>query len=96
MDRLFTGVRAPSTLGSFLRAFSHGQVRQLYAAVRRLLPQPAAHTPLPPGAHTVAYADINDTIRRTYGYAEQGAGYRSSKVKGLNALLVCPPRWPRR
>ncbi|GGJ53151.1 hypothetical protein GCM10010121_074970 [Streptomyces brasiliensis] len=31
--------------------------------------------------------DIDDTIRRTYGYAKQGAGYGYSKVKGLNALL---------
>ncbi|MFE7246149.1 hypothetical protein ACFU9C_50890, partial [Streptomyces sp. NPDC057580] len=34
-----------------------------------------------------AYVDIDDTIRRTYGYAKQGAGYGYSKVKGLNALL---------
>jgi hypothetical protein len=88
MDRLFTGVRAPSTLGSFLRAFSHGHVKQLHAVARRLLPQLAAHTPLLPGAHTVAYVDIDDTIRRTYGYAKQGAGYGYSKVKGLNALLA--------
>jgi hypothetical protein len=31
MDRVFTGVRAPSTLGTFLRAFSFGHVRQLDA-----------------------------------------------------------------
>ncbi len=30
----FGGIRAPSTLGSFLRAFTHGNVRQL-AAVHR-------------------------------------------------------------
>ena len=88
MERLFTSVRAPSTLGSFLRAFSHGHVKQLHAVARRLLPRLAAHTPLLPGANTVAYLDIDDTIRRTYGYAKQGAGYGYSKVKGLNALLA--------
>jgi len=88
MDRLFTSVRAPSTLGSFLRAFTHGHVKQLHAVARRLLPQLAAHTPLLPGASTVAYLDIDDTIRRTYGYAKQGTGYGYSKVKGLNALLA--------
>jgi Transposase DDE domain group 1 len=31
--------------------------------------------------------DIDDTIRRTHGYAKQGAGYGYSKVKGRNALL---------
>jgi hypothetical protein len=38
-----------------------------------------------PGADQVAYVGIDATIRRTYGYAKQGAGYGSSKVKGLNA-----------
>ncbi len=31
MGRLFTGVRAPSTLGTFLRSFTFGHVRQLDA-----------------------------------------------------------------
>jgi hypothetical protein len=31
--------------------------------------------------------DIDNTIRRTHGYAKQGTGYGYSKVKGLNALL---------
>ncbi|MGW0633948.1 IS1380 family transposase, partial [Streptomyces sp. NPDC002758] len=87
MPRLFTGVRAPSTLGSFLRSFTHGHVKQLHAVARRLLPRLAAHTPLLPGADQIAYVDIDDTIRRTHGYAKQGTGYGYSKVKGLNALL---------
>ncbi|MFI5634832.1 hypothetical protein ACIA8E_36885 [Streptomyces sp. NPDC051664] len=93
MDRLFGGVRAPSTLGSFLRASTHGQVKQLQAVARRLGPQLASHTLLLPGAATVAYLDIDDTIRRTHGYAKQGAGYGYPKVKGLNALpaVLCAP-----
>ncbi|WP_405680163.1 IS1380 family transposase [Streptomyces sp. NBC_01238] len=87
LPRLFSGVRAPSTLGSYLRSFSHGHVKQLHAVARRFLPELAAHTPLLPGADQVAYVDIDDTIRRTYGYAKQGAGYGYSKVKGLNALI---------
>lgn len=75
LPRLLSGVRAPSTLGSFLRSFSHGHVKQLHAVARRLLPNLAAHTPLLPGAGQVAYVDIDDTIRRTHGYAKQGAGY---------------------
>ena len=42
MGELFDGVRAPSTLGSFLRAFSWGNVRQLEAVNRRLLAELAA------------------------------------------------------
>ena len=37
MGGLFTGVRAPSTLGTFLRSFSFGHVRQLDAVASRLL-----------------------------------------------------------
>jgi hypothetical protein len=87
MDRLFEGVRAPSTLGSFLRAFTFGHVRQLDAVASRLLARLAAGTPLLPGAGQVAYVDIDDTVRATHGYAKQGAGYGYSGVSGLNALL---------
>ena len=41
-----------------------------------------------PGARQVAYVDIDDTVRETYGYAKQGAGYGYTGVKGLNALLA--------
>ena len=37
MRKLFTGTYAPSTLGSFLRAFSFGHARQLEAAASRWL-----------------------------------------------------------
>jgi hypothetical protein len=36
MPGLFGGIRAPSTLGSFLRSFTWGNVRQLDAVGRRL------------------------------------------------------------
>ncbi len=47
--RLFTGVRAPSTLGTFLRTFTFGHVRQLDAVLSRLLIKLTRHTPLLPG-----------------------------------------------
>lgn len=89
MGRAFAGIRAPSTLGSFLRAFTHGHVQQLAAVCRKILPALASHAPLLPGADAIAYVDVDDTIRRTYGYAKQGAGIGYSKVKGLNALIGC-------
>jgi hypothetical protein len=33
----FDQIRAPSTLGTFLRAFTHGHVRQLNTVLRRTL-----------------------------------------------------------
>jgi hypothetical protein len=88
MDRLFTGLYAPSTLGSFLRSFAFGHVRQLDAVAARLVANLATHAPLLPDAARIAYLDVDDTIRATYGYAKQGAGYGYSGVKGLNALLA--------
>src|SRR3954464_7259118 len=37
MSRVFTGAYAPSTLGSFLRSFAFGHVRQLDAVASRFL-----------------------------------------------------------
>jgi hypothetical protein len=88
MGTLFTGSYAPSTLGSFLRAFTFGHVRQLDAVAARVTANLAAMTPLLPGADQVAYVDIDDTVRQTYGYAKQGVGYGYTGVKGLNALLA--------
>ena len=88
MGRLFTGISAPSTLGSFLRSFGFGHVRQLDAVAARLVVNLAGQTPLLLDAGQIAYLDVDDTIRATYGYAKQGAGYGYSGVKGLNALLA--------
>ena len=88
MGRLFIGTYAPSTLGSFLRCFAFGHVRQLDAVAARLVANLAARAPVLPGAGEVAYLDVDDTVRATYGYAKQGAGYGYSGVKGLNALLA--------
>jgi hypothetical protein len=88
MARLFAGVRAPSTLGTFLRTFTFGHVRQLDAVAARLLVNLAGHTPLLLGADQVAYIDVDDTVRGTYGYHKQGAGRGYTGVKGLNALIA--------
>ena len=88
MGRLFDGVRAPSTLGTFLRAFRFGHVRQLDAVAARFLAGLARHAPIIAAGEPVTYLDIDDTVRATFGYAKQGAGYGYSGVKGLNALLA--------
>ena len=88
MGRVLTAGRAPSTLGTFLRSFTFGHVRQLDAVASRLLVNLAGRSPLLVGADQVAFVDIDDTIKATYGHKKQGAGYGYSKVKGLNALLA--------
>src|SRR6185312_5002895 len=49
MPDLFGGIRAPSTLGSHLRSFTGGNVRQLETVNRLLLGELARRAPLPPG-----------------------------------------------
>jgi len=85
MGRLFGQVRAPSTLGTFLRLFTFGHVRQLDAVAARLLARLAAATPVLAGAANVVYLDLDDTVRQTYGYAKQGAGVAIQRSKGSTA-----------
>jgi len=88
MGRLFGGVRAPTTLGTFLRGLKFGHVRQLDAVAARFLAGLAVHGGLVDTAAALTYLDMDDTMRRTYGYAKQGSSYGYSGVKGLNALLA--------
>lgn len=67
MGRLSTRLRAPTTLGTHLRANTFGHFRQLDAVASQLLVGRAEHTPVLPGADRVAYLDMDDTIRTTYG-----------------------------
>ena len=89
LGRLFTAGRAPTTLGTHLRAYTFGHVRQLDAVASRLLAGLVSRVPgLVSGAEEVAYLDVDDTIRETHGYAKQGTGYGYSGVRGLNAQLA--------
>jgi hypothetical protein len=87
MAELFGGVYAPSTLGSFLRSFTHGHVRQLQGAGREFLVQLARRTPLLPGAGAVTFVDLDSLLRRVYGKQKQGAGFGHAKVGGYRVLL---------
>jgi len=88
MGRLFSGVRAPSTLGIFLRAFTFGHVRQLDAVASRFLPRLAGQAPILAGAEQITWLDLDDSLIQTYGYAKQAAARGYTGVKGLNALLA--------
>lgn len=89
MGRAFTAARAATTLGTHLRGYTFGHVRQLDAVASRTVVNLAARVPgLLAGGGKVAFVDIDDTIRETHGYAKQGAGYGYSGVKGLNAQVA--------
>jgi DDE family transposase len=80
----FAGIRAPSTLGTFLRAFTHGHVQQLNAVLRQALIALAERVPLLPGAQEVVFVDLDSTHRQVYGYAKQGAAV--GRLKGKKTL----------
>jgi hypothetical protein len=89
MSKVVTGVRAPSTVGTFLRTFTFGHVRQLDAVAARVVAGLAAVVPrLLAGTESMAFVDVDDTIREVHGYQKQGAAYGYSGVKGLNAQLA--------
>ena len=95
MTEVFGGIRAPSTLGSFLRSFTWGNVRQLDAVARHLLAELARRAPLLPGGGGLAFVDMDSMQKRVYGHAKDGAGFGHTKiqgksltVRGLNALAA--------
>ena len=80
-------LRAPSTLGTFLRSFSFGHARQLDVVSRRSLARAwsagagAGSSPL-----TI---DLDSTICETYGLAKQGGSkFTYAKVRGYHPLLA--------
>ncbi len=88
MGTIFDRPYAPSTLGSFLRAFTFGHVRQLDAVASRMLCGLAATTPVLAGVNDLVFVDVDDTIIEVHGHSKQGSGYGYSGVRGLNALLA--------
>ena len=88
MGRIFNNAYAPSTLGSFLREFTFGHVRQLDAIASRFLLNLDATTPLlGETCQSLVMVDVDDTIIEVHGYAKQGAAHGYSGVRGLNALI---------
>ena len=80
-------VKAPSTLGTFLRSFSWGHVRQLDRVSRKLLARGWAAGAGPGDAPFTI--DLDSTICETYGLAKEGArhpGY--SGARGYHPLLA--------
>ncbi|MCY0917916.1 IS1380 family transposase, partial [Streptomyces sp. H27-G5] len=88
LARLFGGIRAPSTLGTFLRAFTWGHVRQLQSATRVFTCNLAAHTGLVPKGDEVVFVDIDSKVKQVYGPAKQGASFGYTKVRGLHFQIV--------
>ena len=81
---LFDDTRAPSTIGSWLRAHKWSNVRQLDAVSRELLARLWAAGAGPatwPGPLTI---DLDSSIVPVYGRAKQGAAFGYTKVRGYH------------
>ena len=89
---ILPGVRAPSTLGTFLRRFSFGHVRQPGRANRDILPGMARRARgLIAGSASrreIAFIDLDDSVIETFGHHKQACGYGYSKVLGMNLMLA--------
>ncbi|MDQ6949762.1 MAG: IS1380 family transposase [Actinomycetota bacterium] len=79
-------VFAPSTVGTFLRAFTFGHVRQLEAVVGKALER-AWKAGAGPGSDRLVI-DIDSTICQVYGRLKIGASYGYSKVLGYHPILA--------
>jgi hypothetical protein len=77
---------APSTCGTFLRAFTFGHVRQLDAWSEHALSAAWAAGAGPGGAPMTI--DIDSTICETHGYHKQGASFGYTKRRGYHPLLA--------
>jgi hypothetical protein len=87
MAALFGGIRAPSTLGSFLRSFTWGNVLQLGKVNRLVLAELARRAPLLPGKDVLAFIDIDSMQKRVYGHKKQGARFGHTKIQGKSLLV---------
>ncbi len=79
-------LRAPSTLGTFLRSFSWAHARQLDVVSREVLRRAWAAGAGPAQALTI---DLDSTICQTYGLQKEGGTHFTySHVRGYHPLLA--------
>ena len=79
-------VMAPSTIGTFLRSFSFGHVRQLEAVVGETLRR-AWNFGAGPGSGRLV-VDVDSTICEVEGKHKQGAAFGYTKVLGYHPLVA--------
>lgn len=77
---------APSTLGSFLRGFTHGHVSQLHNVCDRMLGN--VWNTMDAGPDGDLVIDIDSTVIQTYGRHKHGAQNTYRKMNGYHPLLA--------
>jgi hypothetical protein len=85
---LFDQIRAPSTIGTWLRGFNWASVRMLDAVSRGVLAR-AWQAGLGPELDDDLTIDLDSTVCQVYGVtAKQGAKFGYTKVRGYHPLLA--------
>jgi hypothetical protein len=79
-------VCAPSTLGTFLRAFTFGHVRQLDKVLADSLRRAWAAGAGPGDQRLVV--DVDSFVGEVYGYDKQGAGYGYTHKRGYHPIVA--------
>ncbi|MFL5859187.1 MAG: IS1380 family transposase [Solirubrobacteraceae bacterium] len=79
-------VAAPSTLGTFLRGFTFGHVRQLDRVLADTLSRAWAAGAGPGDDQLVV--DVDSFVGEVYGYDKQGAGYGYTHKRGYHPIVA--------
>jgi hypothetical protein len=79
-------VSAPSTLGTFLRAFTFGHVRQLDRVMADCLERAWAAGGGPGNERLIV--DVDSFVGEVYGYGKQGAGYGYTHKRGYHPIVA--------
>jgi hypothetical protein len=79
-------VMAPSTLGTFLRSFTFGHVRQLDAVIAETIQRAWLLDAGP--KDTAMTIDMDSTICEVHGKQKQGAAYGYTRVLGYHPILA--------
>lgn len=79
-------VMAPSTLGTFLRSFTFGHIRQLDAVIAETIRR-AWTFGAGPGSESMTI-DVDSTICEVHGKQKQGAAFGYTRVLGYHPILA--------
>jgi hypothetical protein len=87
-EAVFGQTRAPSTVGTWLRAFTWSNVRQLDAVSRQVLHRLWQAGAGPADLTAPMTIDLDSTIVAVHGRGKQGARYGYTKVLGYHPQLA--------
>jgi hypothetical protein len=79
-------VAAPSTLGTFLRSFTFGHVRQLDRVLDQVVARAWAAGAGPGDGRLIV--DVDSFVGEVHGYAKQGTGFGYTHKRGYHPILA--------